>query len=482
MLNQKRTIFRKESLERLSSPERLDQLMQVVSLKSWLPLTTLGCLVGAAVIWSIYGRIPITVEGRGVLVYPHKVVPIESKTSGQILSLNISVGDVIKKGDIIATIDQVELRNQLQLLRARLGELEKQHLKASSLEMKRKQMDKKAIQEQRQNLLQKLSILRNMTPILKEKGLIAIQRDRQNLQQRLRVLRDLTPNFKKRWLNRQMLLREGAVTEDVVIQSRQDYLNNIGDINDVEFQLKQLDVKEADTKRQYLENLNEIKNIQAQLQEQNTKEANLAQQDLTTLNTRKNQIQDVKLEIAKLEQQIANNSQIISQYSGRVLEIILNPGEFVSSGTRVATMDVENTASSKLVGITYFSIKDGKKIQKGMTVQITPETVKRERFGGIVGTVTDVSPFPITKEAAYNLIGNPEVVSSLISQKQEGLMQISSELLLDPKTFSGYRWSSSSGPRQKISPGTTTIVRVKVDERAPITFVIPILRSYSGIF
>jgi HlyD family secretion protein len=53
MLNQKRTIFRKESLERLSSPERLDQLMQVVSLKSWLPLTTLGCLVGAAVIWSI---------------------------------------------------------------------------------------------------------------------------------------------------------------------------------------------------------------------------------------------------------------------------------------------------------------------------------------------------------------------------------------------------------------------------------------------
>lgn len=89
------------------------------------------------------------------------------------------------------------MRNKLQLLRARLGELEKQHLKASSLEMKRKQMDKKAIQEQRQNLLQKLSILRNMTPILKEKGLIAIQRDRQNLQQPLRVLRDLTPNFKK---------------------------------------------------------------------------------------------------------------------------------------------------------------------------------------------------------------------------------------------------------------------------------------------
>jgi hypothetical protein len=65
MLNQKRSIFRKESLERLSSPERLDQLMQVVSPRSWLPLVALGSIVGVAVIWSIYGRIPITVEGQG---------------------------------------------------------------------------------------------------------------------------------------------------------------------------------------------------------------------------------------------------------------------------------------------------------------------------------------------------------------------------------------------------------------------------------
>lgn len=79
MLNQKRTIFRKESLERLSSPERLDQLMQVVSPRSWLPLVALGSIVGVAVIWSIYGRIPITVEGRGVLIYPSNVVPLQSK-------------------------------------------------------------------------------------------------------------------------------------------------------------------------------------------------------------------------------------------------------------------------------------------------------------------------------------------------------------------------------------------------------------------
>jgi hypothetical protein len=46
MLHQKRSIFRKESLERLSSAERLDQLMQVVSPRSWLPLVALGSIVG----------------------------------------------------------------------------------------------------------------------------------------------------------------------------------------------------------------------------------------------------------------------------------------------------------------------------------------------------------------------------------------------------------------------------------------------------
>jgi len=62
------SLFRQESLERLSSPEQLDQLMQIVTPKSWVPLGTLGVLVLAGLIWSVVGRIPITVSGQGLLV------------------------------------------------------------------------------------------------------------------------------------------------------------------------------------------------------------------------------------------------------------------------------------------------------------------------------------------------------------------------------------------------------------------------------
>ena len=51
---EKKQIFREESLERLSSPERLDRLMQIVDRRDWLPLSTLGALVVAAIIWSIF--------------------------------------------------------------------------------------------------------------------------------------------------------------------------------------------------------------------------------------------------------------------------------------------------------------------------------------------------------------------------------------------------------------------------------------------
>jgi HlyD family secretion protein len=147
MLDQKHSLFRKESLERLSSPERLDQLMQVVSPKSWLPLIALGSLVGSAVIWSIYGRIPIIIEGRGVLIYPSKVVPLQSKSSGQLLALNVKVGDVVKKGQVLATIDQIELRKQLQQQRTKLAELESQDKAAGSLQQLRLEQDKRSLQQ-----------------------------------------------------------------------------------------------------------------------------------------------------------------------------------------------------------------------------------------------------------------------------------------------------------------------------------------------
>ena len=474
-------IFRQKSLERLSSPDRLDQLMQVVSPKSWLPLATLGSLLLAGITWSILGRIPVTVEGRGVVIYPSKVVPLQSRIQGQINTLDLEVGDLVKKGDAIATVDKSDLNEQLELAQDKLDQLQRQDRDASSLQTERGRREKTAASEQREALNQRLKILQDLTPLLREKGLMSIRSERLTLESRLAKLRELTPIFDKRLKTRQMLFEEGAISDDNLLQARQEYIDNTAQVNDAESKLKQLDVKEAEALQKYLSNLNEIEDVQAQTRELDRQQATFAQEDLTTSTNRIKEIQETKREIAQLKQQIARDGKIISQYTGRVLEVAVNPGQVLDAGTRIANINVEDS-SSRLVGITYFPIKDGKKVQSQMKIQITPQIVKRERYGGIIGDVTKVSPFPITKEAAAKVIGNPEVVEGLTSSPEEGLMQVSATLKSDGSTPSGYKWSSSSGPNLKISPGTTTVARVKLEERRPISYVIPLLRSISGIY
>lgn len=481
MLNQKHNLFREKSLERLSSPERLDQLMEVVSPKSWLPLFSLTSLIAAAGIWSIYGRIPITIEGRGVLVYPSNVVPLQSKSSGQLSDLNVKVGDIIKKGQVLGTINQTELQKQLQQQRDKLTQLQSQNQAVSSLQALRTEQEKHSIQQQRQYLQQRIQELESLTPLLKTTSHESLKQQRQSLQQRLQQVQAMTPIYQQRLETRQQLFAERVITNDVLLDAQVQAQENRDKLSELQTQLKELDVKATEQEKAYRDNLSTIANLRSQLKELDSRQANLAQEDLEAVTLRQKEIQEVQREIAHLEVQLNDNSRIISPQSGRIVELAVNPGQVVNPGTRLGTIDAANP-TSKMVGITYFSVGDGKKIQPGMALQITPQTVKRERFGGIVGTVRDVSTFPITKEAAASVVGNSEIVAGLVSDKPEGLMQVVADLQPDSTTFSGYKWSSSSGPQLKISSGTTTTVRVTVEERAPITFILPILRSSSGLY
>jgi hypothetical protein len=52
----------------------------------------------------------------------------------------------------------------------------------------------------------------------------------------------------------------------------------------------------------------------------------------------------------------------------------------------------------------------------------------------------------------------------------------------DPHTPSGYDWGGGTGPDLQLSAGTTTEVSVMVEDRQPISYVIPLLRDLSGIY
>jgi len=472
-------LFRKEALERISSPERLDQIMQVVSFQKWIPLAAFSTIIGAGAVWSIVGRIPVTVNGQGVLVFPSKVVPFQSQGAGRLLTLKVRVGDVVKKGQVIAIIDQAELQKKLQQTKAKLEQLRSQDRDASTLQQQRIGLDQVALQQQRLTLENSLQATQSVSPLLREKGLESIRSDRQNLQQRLQTTRELLPTLRQRYEIRQQLLQEGAVSGDAVLQARQELIDGEARVNDAQSQLKQLDVKEADAQRQYLENLNSIRDLQARLKELDTKQASQAQQDLDALTNRKKEMQETAREIAQLQLQLKNTGQIVSQHTGRIIELSASPGQLISQGGTVGAIEAQDS-TGKLMSVAFFPAGEGKKLKPGMKLQITPTTVKREEFGGIVGTINSISTFPITQEGAVHSIGSAEAVKALLSQGPQ--IEAIATLQPDSSTFSGWKWSSSKGPTQKVTSGTPTIVRVMVEERAPISFVFPILKSWTGIY
>lgn len=471
-------IFRKKALERSSSPERLDQAMKAIRPQNWLPLTALGSLVVAGVIWSVVGRIPITVTGQGVLIYPGKVTPVQSIAAGRLVTMNVKVGDAVKKGQILGTVDQIELQNQLQQQRRKLSDLESQNQGANSLQSLREQQELKTIEQQRQSLRQRLAQTQGLTPIVKDKSILSIKQQRRSLQQSRNAALSVSPTQKRLYEGVKMLEKQGAVSKQVLLREQQTYQQSLQRIADIDAQIRELDVRQVDVEKAYRENLSQINDLRSQLQELETKQKSQREQDFQSTINRQNQIQEVKRSIGQLELQLNQNSQIISQHNGRILEISAGAGQIIATGAPVLTIQAEE-ASNKLIGLTFFPVGEGKKIRKGMKVQITPTTVERERFGGIVGNITDVSAFPVSKEGALSIIGNAEVVQSLVSQGPQ--IQVSAELIPDKSTKSGYKWSSSKGPDSSVSSGTTTTVQVTTEERAPISFVFPILRSITGV-
>ncbi|NET31679.1 MAG: NHLP bacteriocin system secretion protein [Cyanothece sp. SIO1E1] len=475
----KHNLFRKESLERLSSPEQLDQLMQVIGPKSWIPLATLGSLVFIALVWSIFGRIPITVAGQGILIRPRRVIDFQSTSAGQLTALNVKDGQCVEKGEVLATMDPSDLKQQLQQEQDKLAQLQRQIQRSDRLQRQRAGLEEEAIAASRVSLKQRLVDTQALTPVFRDRGLGAIEEQRRSLLQRLRDNQSLAPVLEERLEIRENLVAEGALAAETLLESKQEYLQTLQTISDLEAQLKQLDVNATEAEQRYLQNLNSIHEVRAELQELDTRGARLQQENLESINQWQNQTQKVQQTIAQLEKQIADNSQILSPHAGCVLEISTTVGQVMNAGARLGTLHVQ-AATAQMVGITYFAVKDGKQIQPGMQIQITPDTVKRERFGGITGTVKDISPFPVTTEGTAYMLGNPEVAQTLIAEDSPKIETIA-HLELDPSTFSGYQWSSSAGPEQELSTGTTTQARVKVEERAPITFVLPILREWSGL-
>jgi multidrug efflux pump subunit AcrA (membrane-fusion protein) len=118
--------FRQRALDSLSTPEALDQPLPLLRASWWGILLGLLLFSGTALVWAFVGRLPVRIQGRGVLVRPESLMQVQSRSSGPVEQLLKREGDCVRAGQPMARIAQVQLRLGLEEGRRRLEQLRRQ--------------------------------------------------------------------------------------------------------------------------------------------------------------------------------------------------------------------------------------------------------------------------------------------------------------------------------------------------------------------
>ncbi len=110
------SIFRQEALDKLASPEQLDQLMKITSPKAWLALFAIILIMISILLWSFFGSLPTKIYGQGILLNEGGVYSIKHHSSGQVIDVSFTTENQVDKGDVIARIELPELIEKIRSL------------------------------------------------------------------------------------------------------------------------------------------------------------------------------------------------------------------------------------------------------------------------------------------------------------------------------------------------------------------------------
>lgn len=187
-------------------------------------------------------------------------------------------------------------------------------------------------------------------------------------------------------------------------------------------------------------------------------------------------LNNARRQLEKLAISLGNNSQVMSPISGRVLEVKTSTGSVLSVGTPVALIEEEGV---KLEAVIYVAETQGKSIKPDMLVHLAPSTVKREEFGTMVGTVLNVSDFPMTPQGIAAVLHNDSLVNQFTHDGAPYAVAVT--LQQEPANASGYRWTVGKGPDVHLTSGTLAHAEITTRNQRPLDLVLPLIKKLTGL-
>ncbi|MBQ7516297.1 MAG: efflux RND transporter periplasmic adaptor subunit [Schwartzia sp.] len=182
-------------------------------------------------------------------------------------------------------------------------------------------------------------------------------------------------------------------------------------------------------------------------------------------------------QLASAKEKFHQQAQVISPYDGKVVARRVRTGEIVQAGAVLYDVDVQEK-NQDIFAVIFVPALTGNKIKPGTTLQVSPGAIDASLYGSLVGTVIDISTFPVNSDRVTYWTGNREFANWVVKQNGGAVMEVRVELTRDDSTKSGYLWTTMEGPDENLSEGMTCTAIAIVDRKAPLVYAFDKLKQW----
>lgn len=380
----------------------------------------LAFVVGSvcAITWAFYGSIPHRIDGLGEVNTIGGLYKISTSYKGQIDKINVRINDDVKEGQVLFLLKQPELENTVHEMEEELALLQA----------------KKALLQS--GNATSYDLKSGVNKMAQESLLVQIKASAQTLS-----------FLEKKLQQNKKLLEDGLITDSQLIDIHKSL---------------------ADVKANKAAQEKALKDLVLSTQEW-THDKDMSENDV------ENQIKNLSQKLSSARNAFSLNTEVSSPISGSIVQMNVKYGNEITPGMQLGTVEVPDNQDNYVLDM-FVPFNSNARLSNGMDVDIEPFVVDRNLYGWLKGKVVNVHGYVSDGVELTNELANDDL-AKLIAQKGP-VYKVTVKLLTDPSTESGFSWSNKKGPPFSINLGSLCTGYVKVKDKAPVDYLIPIFKEY----
>lgn len=154
---------------------------------------------------------------------------------------------------------------------------------------------------------------------------------------------------------------------------------------------------------------------------------------------------------------------VTSVVNGTMVQESANIGDAVTAGQRIGLVQPEGPP---VLFQAFVPLVQAKSVQVGDRTIIEPATVNERTYGGIIGSVTKIGQLALDQRGISSLVESESLAQEIASRGPVVAVEVSPT---PADTATGFAWTTSAGPSQRISLGTPATVSIETEKNSLIT-------------